>query len=400
MKKIVSLILVLILSLTMLVACDEDVIGEYDYPDYVPQFVEEINLNLYIIGGNPDAKAVTTVEREITAYTSAKFKVNLDIHYFTEAEYNAAVSADLAASDKSVDIVLINSEAMFEKLASANRLVRLDGYIATNKYGTLNASIARPLLDAAMYNDGENQALLCIPNNRVLGAYKYLCIDRQEGHLQGYSKTELDNMTTEAQFTKDMAELQNKLDNAEITQADYDKEKQLLESMIWVEELSAKITAAGKNPDDFIFTVEDGKYETKEQLEKDGYSCVILEKPQVTKADAYASAFAITTDCAEANYERAMEIIYAINTDVYLRNMLQFGVKNTNYYLDENNFVTFATGESEYIMALKYTGDLFLSYFVADVYTPATKLNGEKQNLEATYIPATPDSGDGSDSLE
>jgi hypothetical protein len=126
---------------------------------------------------------------------------------------------------------------------------------------------------------------------------------------------------------------------------------------------------------------------SKAELEANGFSCVILKKPEVTKADAYASAFAITTDCDEENYERAMEIIYAINTDSYLRNMLQFGVKNTNYYLDENNFVTFATGESEYIMDLKYTGDLFLAHFVEGVYTPDTKFYGEKQNLEASYTP-------------
>lgn len=355
MKKIISLLMALILSLTMLVACDEDEIGSYEYPDYVPQFVKEIDLNLYIIGGNPSAKAVTTVEREITAYTAAKFKVNLDIHYFTEDEYNAAVSADLASSDKSVDIVLINSETMFNELAQANRLVKLDSYIATNKFGTLNASIARPLLDAAKYGEGDDSALLCIPNNRVLGSYEYLCIDRQEGHKQGYSKSELDSMTVEE-----------------------------------AEELRAKIQNSGKNAEEYIFTVTDGKYETKAELEAQGYSCVILQKPQVTKADAYASAFAITTDCEEENYERAMEIIYAINTDSYLRNLLQFGVKNTNYYLDENNFVTFATGESEYIMNLKYTGDLFLAYFVEGVYTPETKLNGEKQNSEATYTPAEP----------
>ena len=387
MKKIVSLLLILILSLTMLVACDEEIIGEYDYPDYVPQIVKEIDLNLYIIGGNPGSKAETTVEREITAYTSAKFKVNLDIHYFTEAEYNAAVSADLAASDKSVDIVLINSEAMFNELVGADRLVQLDGYIATNKFGTLNASIARPLLDAAKYTDGEQTSLLCIPNNRVLGSYEYLCIDRQEGHRQGYSKSELDNMTTEAQRAEEIAALQSLLDEKKITQADFDAQKEQLESMLCVEELSAKILAAGKNPDEFIYTVADGKYETKAELEANGFSCVILKKPEVTKADAYASAFAITTDCDEENYERAMEIIYAINTDSYLRNMLQFGVKNTNYYLDENNFVTFATGESEYIMDLKYTGDLFLSYFVEGVYTPDTKFYGEKQNLEASYTP-------------
>ncbi len=388
MKKIISLLLVLILSLTMLVACDEDVIGEYDYSDYIPQIVKVIDLNLYIIGGNPESKAFTTVEREINAYTSAKFKINLDIHYYTEAEYNDAVAADLAASDKSVDILLINNETLFTELASENRLVKLDGYISNDKYGTLNASIARPLLDAAMYNDGQSSSLLCIPNNRVLGAYVYLCVDRQEGHRQGYSTSELDGMTTEAEVAKEIAKLQELLDEEKITQDEFDETKSQLESMLCVEELAEKISSDGKNPDDYIFTVNDGKYETKAQLESQGYSCVILEKPQVTKADAYASAFAITTDCKAENYERAMDIIYALNTDTYLRNLLQFGVKNTNYYLDENNFVTFATGESEYIMDLKYTGDLFLAYYVEGVYTPDTKANGEKQNLDAKYTPA------------
>ena len=134
-------------------------------------------------------------------------------------------------------------------------------------------------------------------------------------------------------------------------------------------------------------TITDGKYETKVELEAQGMSCVILEKPQVTKADAYASAFAITTDCDEENYERAMEIIYEINTNVHFRNLLQYGVKNTNYTIDDNNFITFIEGDSSYKMNLLYTGDLFIAYYVDGVYTPDTKKNGEKQNLEASYVP-------------
>lgn len=356
MKKILSLLLLLALSLGLLVGCKDDEIGDYEY-DYVPEEKEEITLNLYIISPDPDAASINTVQREIREYALRMFKVKLEVKYFTEAEYATTVDAALADSNTDAQIILINSESMFNTLVGADKLVNLDFAFDSKDFGRLNAEIARPLLDAAMYQKegAESASHYCVPNNRVLGTYTYMTIDRDVAHGCGYSLTDLKNMKT----YEDTAELRG------------------------------YITAQGLNPDEYVKIVSGGMYEDQQAYENEGFYCAVLEKPVVTKADAYRSAFAITTDCQQEYYSRAMEIIYAINMDSNLRNLLQYGVKNTNYYLDETgNNVIFDGVEANriYRMDLLYTGNLFKAHFCADYgFTPDVAFNGNKQNADAYY---------------
>ena len=357
MKKIISLFLLLLLTVSMLAGCKDDVIGDYEY-DYVEQVKEEITLNMYIISPDPTAASINTVQREIREYALRKFKVKLEVKYFTESEYAAKVDEAMASDAIDAHIVLINSENMFNSLVAADKLVNLDPAFESKQYGMLNAEIARPLLDAAMYQKAgaETASHYCVPNNRVLGTYTYMTIERNIAHELGYSLTALEAMQT----YEDTAQLR------------------------------AYIEAAGKNPEDYVQIVTGGMYEDQQAYKANGYYCAVIEKPTVTKADAYRSAFAITTDCAEENYDRAMEIIYAINMDSSLRNLLQYGVKNTNYYLDESGKNVIFDGVDEnriYRMDLLYTGNLFKALFCEEYgFTSDVAKNGNKQNAEASYV--------------
>lgn len=357
MKKLLSLLLLLAMCVSMLVACKEEKIGDYEY-DYVEDVKEEITLNMYIISPDPNAEAINTVQREIREYALRKFKVKLEVKYFSESEYATKVDEAMASDASEAQIVLINSDAMFYSLVGADKLVNLDFAFDSNQYGMLNAEIARPLLDAAKHQKegAEAASHYCVPNNRVLGTYTYMTIDREIAHTLGYSLTALESMLT----YEDTATLR------------------------------ADIEATGKNPADYVKIVENGMYEDKEAYEDiDHLYCAILKKPEVTKADAYRSAFAITTDCAEEYYNRAMEIVYAINMDTTLRNLLQYGVKNTNYYLDASGENVIFDGVEEnrvYRMDLMYTGNLYKALFCeAYGFTPEVAQNGNKQNADAYY---------------
>ena len=81
-----------------------------------------------------------------------------------------------------------------------------------------------------------------------------------------------------------------------------------------------------------------------------------------------------------------MEIIYAINADTTVRNLLQYGVENTHYILQGDNYVL-PTENNAYFMNPLYTGDMFNMYY-GENWTENMAQNGEKQNKESIVLKA------------
>ena len=90
MKKFLSLLLCLVFVVTMLASCSEDVIGDYDYPNFVPKETPAITLDFYVFAGEGTSDlAKDTVERMLSQYTETKYKTSLVLHYIAEADYKA-----------------------------------------------------------------------------------------------------------------------------------------------------------------------------------------------------------------------------------------------------------------------------------------------------------------------
>ena len=93
-----------------------------------------------------------------------------------------------------------------------------------------------------------------------------------------------------------------------------------------------------------------------------------------------------------------MRIIYAINMDATLHNLLQYGIKDTNYKLvyeelsegvySEDALVEAITAEGKnYKMNPLYTGNLFSVHFSEEHnWTPEVKQYAEAQNLAADRL--------------
>ena len=77
-----------------------------------------------------------------------------------------------------------------------------------------------------------------------------------------------------------------------------------------------------------------------------------------------------------------MEIITYINTNKELRNILQYGVENVNYTLDDNGQVTY-TDNNKYWMDITKTGNSFIAYTMAGTDSDIWEY-GMKQNRDAT----------------
>ena len=358
MKKLLSMLLCLVLVCGMLVSCDEDrVFGSYlpNYDDYEPEVDEKLTLNLYIITDDMTAEnAKDTVALNISLYATRNYNTELKVHYLTAAKYQSKVTEEVSASDKdSANIVLINSLSMMQNLVNSGKLVDLTDYLKTDAFGPLNVNIAPALLEGARIGE----EIYAIPNNHVVGEYEYLLIDKWANN--------------------EFKVIPPSLFNNDLGPADLEGFDAL------VAELEEKLVANGLNPDDYIKTTK-GPYEMQESLEADGkYECVVVKNPTVDASVAFSSAFAIV-DRGEDYNERAMEMIYAINMDKGLRDLLQYGVADINYKLVDGDVVRIEGDTTTYKMNLIYTGNVFTASYSSEIgWTKTVAENGKLQNKEA-----------------
>jgi hypothetical protein len=352
MKKILATILALAMALLMLVSCgDNEELGSYieNYPE-TPNDIELLTLNLYIITESDTTPfAITTVKRMISQHTEVNYKTKLVVNYLSAQEYESKVKTSIGATDgTAANIVLINSPELLNSLVKDKKLVELTSYLDTKAYGSLNSQIPNALLNGSKLSG----KLYSIPNNHIIGEYKYLVIDK------AYCRDEL-------HYSDSLLKSYKTLEDAA--------------------QLIAEIESLGKNPDDYIY-YETGNYELKAEIEKQGTRgkfCNISIYPTVTEDEAFSSAFAVV-DAHPKYVDRSMQMIYAINTDPELRNLLQYGVEGTNYVMDNGAVKMVQSGDNVYRMNLEFTGDVFLAKYCVELgWTKAVSENASKQNNEA-----------------
>ena len=404
MKKIVSMLLCLVMTVLLLVSCGEEEIGAYrkNYT-YVPPTVEDVTLEMYIVGdARSDENAVTAVSRTIKQYTETTFKTSLNVHYLSETEYRAEVDAVLAENEKfaaayatltaalsnaksedavlddeltaalpeieeavakigadassakdeaiqttigkivdadviaalsgnrKIDILLVNSAEMMNDLMAGEKLLDLSDYYASKEYGMLNTKITSLLLDASKC-DGKYYS---VPNNRMTGSYDYLLMKESMGEKYNFGPLLMASYTS------------------------YEDTAELREAIIGGEGISEEGIS------DYVRVVN-GTYADRFKYEEDGYICNTIAYHTPTYEEVYnGSAFSVSAECTRPN--RAMEIVYAINQDETLRNLLQYGVANVNYTLSDNTATRITSQGNSYFMNPYYTGNIFNTYYSAD----------------------------------
>ena len=368
MRKIIALLLCLVMTCGMLVACGETEIGKHldDLKDkfYVdPE--QKISLKLYMVYDEADAGALQEVERRINALTEADYNTKLDVVYCTAEEYDAKVLAAADAGENA--IVLINSEALMMQLYEKGALQELTDYILPKsngedaKYGLLNAKIASSLMGASKIED----KLFSIPNNHL--------IDGEEG----YTYLKLNRQACEIWLNHN-AEYLRGIDTAEEIDA-----------------LKAELAEIGVSAEEIAEYVQEvrGSYATKAEIEKgEKYIANVIVSPTATAEDAFSGAFAVlkgtddpkTAGLVDNDADRAMRIIYAINMNSDFHNLLLYGIKDTNYQLKDGVVTRFDTENKKYYIHILYAGNVFHAlYCEAEGWTAEVAAYAEMQNKEA-----------------
>lgn len=119
-----------------------------------------------------------------------------------------------------------------------------------------------------------------------------------------------------------------------------------------------------------------------EDLYAEKYEMVMLESPRAYIDDVFSSMFAIGGYVDSSTLARAMEILTYLNTNADLRNLLAYGIEGINYTLDEAGQVV-RTPNNGYHMDLYKTGNAFIAHTEKGM-DPEIWENGKKQNRDVT----------------
>ena len=128
-------------------------------------------------------------------------------------------------------------------------------------------------------------------------------------------------------------------------------------------ELEGYVGAEGST-NDFAVGVFKGSGRDLEAFEEN-YYIVTLENPVATEEDLFGSMFALSSFTSSDNRNASMEIITLINTDEDFRNLLQYGIKGTNYEVNDDGCAE-RLPDNLYMMDVYKTGNMFVAYPDAD----------------------------------
>ena len=361
--------------------------------------------------------------------------------------------------DYQIDILFIGNFEKYRSYADKGWIVALDGLIE-NSGGQITNYVESLLLDAARYN-GISYA---VPNRCALGEYTYLMVNEALMNSLGYTPESFatSDETAYSIFSsgcRDFLDDVKNNPNSAITpiyaeggvvdlslvhywsfnmnaatgnciqqpalfslfgatyqnstmrgtkigygnlllNGDY---QTLLETKVHYETTPGYITS---DPDaTTAVRVITGGPEVRAKYEALGYKTLLVEAPRATDADVYNSMFAIGGH--SANESRAMEILSFLNTNVEIRNLLQYGIEGENYNL-KTETRTIGQGENAYFEEITYvvptetnayrmdpakTGNMFLLYpnSPEDVVSGAIGIKqweyDKLQNLDALAYP-------------
>ena len=316
-----------------------------------------------------------------------------------------------------VDIVLIQGYNQLNDLVKAGRLTKLDEEISsTGSSKSLTDYINSRFFDYAKIDKN----VYAIPNNHVIGEYTYLLLNKKLADKYYLYPGSVTNFTDCVSFVEDIknnetvAPVKAPFDalttyfwNSDLSGPDFSvlastytlsaqqepssnprfslltpfQLAQYKDHVMLMRKYENEGYFAKNDTDPFGVGVVKGDYALRHQYEDDYYVNVI-RKPVADDNELYASFFGVSA--YTGNLKRSMEIITLLNTTSEIRNILQYGVPDVHYTLNEDG--TVKRLNNDYLMNLTDTGNVFMAYPEESMGPDAWK-NGKIQNSEAVIFP-------------
>ena len=377
MKRVLSLSLLLAMVCLVLVGCGKTELQksqEYIENNELINENPKVTLSFCLVTDTKlNVAALSTMENQFNALLEVSHNTHLDFVNLTTAEYASyleskfeAVEAAREADDGSdaddivlgnafpevkdtqFDILLITSFDMLTDLIDEGRLYELSDMLKSTKYRNIKNYVTESFLEAAKLDD----RTFAISNCTLQGEYTYLLVDKAEAAKYGYF------------IASDFTDWESTAD------------------------LRASVEAAGGNVADVVRLVE-GNYEMRSTFSADDY-WYVEETPTADRSIVFESMFAISA--YSINPDRAMQVLYAINSNPDYRTMLRYGVLNTTYRVVNGVVQIPENIPYSYAGSTLYSGNFFALYPCAELGETAALMAGWKiQNSELIFIDDLPE---------
>ena len=483
-KKLLSLFLAIMMVLSMLAGCSSKS-GEDETVEASADTEESsrisMTLTLWIpTSENTTEEAVLAAQDYINSLTQAKFDTAIELHAIPEDEYQDAIDermAEIAAKkeeealaeeaareaakalkeqggeaeeteteeteteedeetfvnelgitvvkypeveDTQMDIFLVRGYENYTRYIEEAAIQQLDAELSgTSKI--LKTYIYPTFLTLA--NQGGTYA---IPNNRPVGEYEYLLVNKELVEKYDYDSENLNVLLKCEDFIKDIG-YQNLdgviplldwyndsgivywtadgwstdrddfslLGSKIIATSNYNVKcmpKSVISTPTWtntmlmmkgLDELGYIGDGTVGEGEKFAVGIVKGTPEILEQYE-DEYYVNIHRVPVAQPEDIYGNMFAVST--YSKSLARSMEIITYLNTDNELRTALQYGAEGVHWQIDPENEDTIVALSDDYQMDIYTTGNVYMTY-PAYGKTMADWDYAKQQNLDSIVTP-------------
>ena len=352
-----------------------------------------------------------------------------------EEEVDTDIDVYPEAKPDQVDILFIGSYDKYLDYIENGWLAQLDATLKSGVAKKLTSYVYPAFLSAAKTENG----YYAIPNNTVVGEYTALLVNKEI--CDKYSDiSQITTLHSALDLIKDVAKYETDIDpvwcnsyrgytnvhfwsvsytsdadgfetyemNPEkfsvlgatynpdysskiITNPGYYSFGSVLKDQSFVNQLKALKTlefegyyGAENSTNKFAVGVIKGSGKDIEAYSQDYYS-VILEYPVATQEDLFKSMFAVSS--YTENVDRCMEIITHLNTNAQFRNLLQYGIKGTNYEVTDSD-CAMRMSDNLYVMDVYKTGNMFVAYPDADKgMDQSTWEYAKKQDLDVVANP-------------
>lgn len=352
------------------------------------------------VSSTPVTEAATEEDAE-AAETTAATVVNQ--YGVTELKYPELTSSQ-------IDIIMIADYDKYLEFADAGHLYNLDDTIK-NASKKLTDYIYPSILSAAKVNG----IYYAVPNNKPIGGEStYMIIDKALAAEYGLDASKLsgvydNNLAAFLAWVKenkaDVTPVAGSYDKLSATYMNYadrafvdsfslvgaygsgsvESAESLFANESYKKELLylAQMYYGGyfgaADAENFAVSVKTGDIAAM-SADAENYEIVVLESDTKPASELCSSMFAVSKYTSE--FARAMEVITLLNTSNELRNLLQYGIENVNYELDEETGALRRMNDS-YMMDLYKTGNVYMAYPEEDMPLNIWEM-AKKQNLASS----------------
>ena len=452
-RKFMCLFLALAMAFSCfaIVGCSDDADETVEGGTTDESALTTVTLTLWVpTNKNTTEEAILAVQEAINKITKAKFETAIELHAIPEDKYDAAVDARLTEIEEKIAFEAAEAErkrqeakelaaqgittAVEETTAAEETaaegeetfvndigmtvlkypeveetqmdifLVRgLDNYKAYIERAALSpldselngtSKILKQYIYPTFLSKAKIGSTYAIPNNHVIGEYKYLLVNKKLVDKLYWNPESLTTLTACKDFILDVKQYSDVtplLAEADAPGMVYWGEKDgawsLLASQIpndlgsdYIKQMSPVysiyeysetismmkalkeagcIAADASKVKEFGVGIVSGDATVPAQYEKD-YYVYIHEKPVATTDDIYGSMFAVSA--YTKSVARSMEIITMLNTNEELRTILQYGVEGVHWQIDEKDDSVIKVISKDYKMNLRDTGNVYMTY--------------------------------------